>query len=142
MVVSLNFVPLRFSSTAGSFDSQAGCKTGSQIPFLRPCRNACGRSLDLRVELKLEEDLSQSELIMCCFCWRFVLGDFYVRIIYITSIRKTRKGRFMAKYQLKMCIEFVASGGFLPDLPRLKVPSKRDEWIRVLNEICKSAWIP
>lgn len=30
-------------------DSQAGCKTGSQIPFLRPCRNACGRSLDLKL---------------------------------------------------------------------------------------------
>lgn len=37
-------------------DSQAGCKTGSQIPFLRPCRNACGRSLDLKLEL--EKDLS------------------------------------------------------------------------------------
>eukprot|EP00434_Breviolum_minutum_P033065 symbB.v1.2.029253.t1/scaffold3179.1/size61902/2 len=26
--------------------NQAGCKTGSQIPFLRPCRNACGSYLD------------------------------------------------------------------------------------------------
>lgn len=33
----------------------------------------------------------------------------------------------MATYQLKMCIEFVASGGFPPNLPRLKLPSKRDD---------------
>ncbi|CAL1127253.1 unnamed protein product [Cladocopium goreaui] len=26
--------------------NQAGCKTGSQIPFMRPCRNACGSYLD------------------------------------------------------------------------------------------------
>ena len=42
----------------------------------------------------------------------------------------------MATYQLKMCIKFVASGGFPPNLPRLKLPFKRDEWIRVLHEIC------
>ena len=43
--VKLKSLFLCFEFQLAPLRQQAGCKTGSQIPFMRPCRNACGSFL-------------------------------------------------------------------------------------------------